>query len=706
MLRELGVEVITLDEYERRLNHTMESLDSKGVLYESVLPHRYFYHLVPKGANLSKGITTLQYQYDSGDTSSFRKNAEKYRERLCSQWGIYNKSPKDLTDKEIIQGINQFRGDDDGANRIYLFLYPPYMGMGPEMKKVLQGKDIYRIDLNNPITRRYIDSIDWGYEESNTAKRALTIFDYNMTPEEYFSDYTERDDRLLFSHMNHIAIIPKNGYIPKQCWEKVVVPNQLGDVLTECLCPVEENVIFNKDNTVYNIDKFESGKNNVLLVTGLSGSGKSTIAEEYTRKYKAEWIELDIFEQCHGFTDQSLKEAGEVFYDYLSSHKPLWEKLKSKSIKGKELGEEINKFVHYCFAWCRDRKDKKWVIEGVQIYSFLTADEVKGFPLIIMGTSMKNSVLQRFKRNGNGKIEWGKELKNEFPNLIQWYWGEEKYLKSFEKEVRHVNEFTLPDGFKLPEQGDFDQYRGPIDLEDIRNSIPDEVMEGWLAALMEAGKDSDGLPSLGKDDKTGDYSADAEKSVEQDAETPTETNDEPYEEGDDSTDYTEDADSDDDTEAENTGDDAGGEVGSPDDTGTDYTDDAGTEDGAGEEPMDTQPEQQTDTQSGNNGVKNCTLLTDFESLYRLASEISETIEPIIMEKPIQNKVLTQVRSNLSAIKTSIMNFITLHFKADDYAFNLYYYEIFIGLLSKNLEMLEKNRQFSSTSKTNGKKDKE
>lgn len=494
---------------------------------------------------------------------------------------------------------------------------------------------------------------------------------------------------------SQIAWERQHGYDPDEDWTGLYE-----SVLTE-------NVIFNKDNTVYNIDKFESGKSNVLLVTGLSGSGKSTIAEEYARKYKAEWIELDIFEQCHGFTDQSLKEAGEVFYDYLSSHKSLWEKLKSKSIKGKELGEEINKFVHYCFAWCRSRKDTKWIIEGVQIYSFLTADEVKGFPLIIMGTSMKNSILQRFKRNGDGKIEWGKELKNEFPNLIQWYWGEEKYLKSFEKEVKHVSESTLPDGFTLPEQGDFEQYRNSVELEDARNAIPDEVMEGWLTALMEAGKDSDGLPSLGKDDKTGDYSADAEKSVEQDTDTPTETNNEPTEdEGDDSTDYTEDADSDDDTETEDTEDDAGGEVDGPDDTGTDYTDDAGADGGAEGESTDTQPEQQTDTQSGNNGVKNCTLLTDFESLYRLASEISETIEPIIMEKPIQNKVLTQVRSNLSAIKASIMQFITLHFKADDYAFNLYYYEIFIGLLSKNLEMLEKNRQFSSSSKTNGKKDKE
>lgn len=482
--------------------------------------------------------------------------------------------------------------------------------------------------------------------------------------------------------------------------------------------PVSENVVFNKSNTAYNVDKFESGKSNILLVTGLSGSGKSTLAEKIAKEYKAEWIELDIFEHCYGFTDDSLKEAGEVFYEYLSSHKELWNRLKAKEAQGKYLATEINKFIRYCFSWCKEHKDAKWIIEGVQLYSCMTADEVTGYPLIIMGTSAKNSILQRFKRNGGGKIEWGKELKNEFPNLIKWYWDEEKTLTTFKNEVNDMQEFTLP------EQGDFDAYMSSVDLNEARESISDRIMEGWLSALLEAKKDEgdDGLPSLGKDDKTGDYSNDAEKSMRDEGEPNKQSNDQTDgdtdELDDEGTDYTEDAEeeneqAEDEPQDDNTDDEGSNDTGDDIDAGTDYTADAdgsgnsGSGDDSGEEPSGTEPEQTNDTQSGNNGVKNYTLLTDFESLYRLASEISDTIEPIIMEKPIQNKVLTQVRSNLSAIKASIMKFITLHFKADDYAFNLYYYEIFIGLLSKNLEILEKNRRFSSEeSKKNEKNNKE
>ena len=411
---------------------------------------------------------------------------------------------------------------------------------------------------------------------------------------------------------------------------------------------IEENVIFNKDNTAYNVDKFESGESNMLFVTGLSGSGKSTLAKRIATEYNAEWIELDNFEHCHGFTDSQLKEAGEVFYEYLSNHKSLWEKLKVKEITGKELGKEIKKFVHYCISWCRERKDKKFVIEGVQIYAFLDSSTLKSQPVIIMGTSAKNSILQRFRRNGDGKIEWGKEIKNEFPNLLAWYWGEEKNLKSFRKDMK-------------------------------TGAVVETVI------VIEAEGDED-LPSLGKDDKTEDYSADAEKSVDDEQQNTDNQNDESK---------------DDDTSV-----DGEGEPENPDNLdnelgGSDYTEDAENsdsedmEDSSSGEPIDTDNIQENKSQSNNNTIKNYSILRDFESLYRLANEISDTLDPILMEKPIQNKVLTQVRENLSAIKKAITDFITLHFKASDYAFNLYYYEVFLGAVKKNVEILAKNKLLST-----------
>lgn len=209
---------------------------------------------------------------------------------------------------------------------------------------------------------------------------------------------------------------------------------------------IEENYVFSKNDLYINFEKFESGKSNICLVTGLSGSGKSSISSSLASKYNAEWIELDIFEQCYAFTDDQLKQAGQVFYDYLSSHKDLWDKLKARSIKGKDLGEEINKFVHYCISWCKKDKKNKYIIEGVQIYSFMKYKEIKSYPLIIKNTSMVKSIIQRWKRNGNGKINLSDELKNEFPQLVSWYKDEEKSLAQFRKSItENYNYFITND---------------------------------------------------------------------------------------------------------------------------------------------------------------------------------------------------------------------------------------------------------------------
>ena len=48
---------------------------------------------------------------------------------------------------------------------------------------------------------------------------------------------------------------------------------------------------------------------------------------------------------------------------------------------------------------------------------------------------MVKSILQRWKRNGDGKIKLWEELKNEFPQLLAWYIDNEKAFKDFQKAV-------------------------------------------------------------------------------------------------------------------------------------------------------------------------------------------------------------------------------------------------------------------------------
>ena len=198
---------------------------------------------------------------------------------------------------------------------------------------------------------------------------------------------------------------------------------------------INEGYIFSKDNLFINFDKFKDGKTNICFVTGLSGSGKSTEAEKLAKEYNAEWIELDIFEHCKEFSDGELKQAGQVFYDYLSNHKDIWNKLKNNELHGNDLNNEIAKFIKYCIRWCLKHKEDKWIIEGVQVFSFIDPKEIKSYPIVFIRASMLKSILQRWKRNGDGKIKLWKELKNEFPQLLSWYIDNEKAFKAFQKAV-------------------------------------------------------------------------------------------------------------------------------------------------------------------------------------------------------------------------------------------------------------------------------
>lgn len=218
--------------------------------------------------------------------------------------------------------------------------------------------------------------------------------------------------------------------------------NVIEGFITTCdeMLITQESVLINKDDIYFNFDKFESGECNILLITGLSGSGKSTLASSLSNKYNAEIIELDIFENNKEYSDENLHQAGEVFEAYLFNtergKKFRNNGMNGNSLTNKELRDEITLFMKFVISYCT-KKDKKYIIEGVQIYSNMESNDIKKYPLIILGTSAKNSMLRRFKRNGDGKIEWSKELIDDFPNLLRWYWNDDKQLKVLKKSLNN-----------------------------------------------------------------------------------------------------------------------------------------------------------------------------------------------------------------------------------------------------------------------------
>lgn len=178
--------------------------------------------------------------------------------------------------------------------------------------------------------------------------------------------------------------------------------------------------------TSYNVKQFVDGKSNILLITGYSGSGKSTIAERFAYKFDMVHIDLDNIDPKYNYIYE-LKYSNdyEVFYDFLDQNPELDEKLKSRdSYKYRE--ELFNTFFPFCFKWCEEHSDSKYIIEGVQIYEF-PKEINKELPIIIMNTSAEESAQRKYKRD----LKYNKYITSK-ENIEK--------LETFAKSLKHNKE--------------------------------------------------------------------------------------------------------------------------------------------------------------------------------------------------------------------------------------------------------------------------
>ena len=66
-------------------------------------------------------------------------------------------------------------------------------------------------------------------------------------------------------------------------------------MLEEYLVKIQEGYLLSDKTISVNLDDFESGKKNKLLIVGVMGSGKTTIGEQLAKKMKVKWISIDSF---------------------------------------------------------------------------------------------------------------------------------------------------------------------------------------------------------------------------------------------------------------------------------------------------------------------------------------------------------------------------------------------------------------------------
>lgn len=164
---------------------------------------------------------------------------------------------------------------------------------------------------------------------------------------------------------------------------------------------VEEGAILNEPDILYNKSKFDSGEINICFVTGLSGSGKSTLANKM-EKNGVEKYELDDVFANYNFSDDNLKEYGDLINSYFNSVGKKYRLHSEEEVYNWTDVEEkgcLRSFVDYAIKYANSHKNKKFVIEGVELYWFMKPEELKDYAVYIKGTSALISMIRSAKRD-------------------------------------------------------------------------------------------------------------------------------------------------------------------------------------------------------------------------------------------------------------------------------------------------------------------
>lgn len=170
----------------------------------------------------------------------------------------------------------------------------------------------------------------------------------------------------------------------------------------------------NRPHSDYNIDKWGKNKeDNILYVTGISGSGKSTYAMQMAKENDADYISLDpyTYKTVKGFQKGMSKD----FNKYLDKHVPDWRKQQKEAYalltktdrrgEGKKaVGKWFDTFQAALEGYGKEMYGKKKVVaEGVQVLDetlfYNDKKRLRQKPLIIMDTPTNDAWLSSMMRD-------------------------------------------------------------------------------------------------------------------------------------------------------------------------------------------------------------------------------------------------------------------------------------------------------------------
>ena len=171
-----------------------------------------------------------------------------------------------------------------------------------------------------------------------------------------------------------------------------------------------------------NLNKWgTSPENNILYITGYSGSGKSTVALGIANK-NDKVIHLDLYSDP--VNSESTGHRDEEFNEFLTKKKVPYEKLSKAMTKagdGYRFSGEYWKDVDALreaigeYGKIQYEKGNRVIVEGIQIADEWLGPqtEFKDKPLIVLTTSAEESKKRRYERDGIDVVKQGMDWINE-----------------------------------------------------------------------------------------------------------------------------------------------------------------------------------------------------------------------------------------------------------------------------------------------------
>lgn len=237
-----------------------------------------------------------------------------------------------------------------------------------------------------------------------------------------------------------------NGFNPDDDWTNDI--NNVSNYRLSKESSIKEGFLKSDKDIYYNKDKFDSGEINLCFITGLSGSGKSTMGRNMTSD-KVEHYEMDDVICNDNFSDDNLKEYGGLISSFFKGSGKSFRLVRNDNKHNdsvfnnhKNYEKEITQaFVRHAISYCKSHTNIKYVCDGIWIFMFIKPSQLKDCAVYIKGTSSIKSGYRALKRDIDEDKRNGMTSLQIFKHEFKRVKEDVLYAKENQKELKSFRSY-------------------------------------------------------------------------------------------------------------------------------------------------------------------------------------------------------------------------------------------------------------------------